>query len=117
MVSNQNGVKCQNKMLRVLIYHSLVILFAVPVRRIRIGLLEVRQEVKAYRILLQKNLKIMGSSDATHTAVHELDDDFASFPLDLMEGFNALEEKLADPSSQEQLVCDFFLSMLCMCFF
>ena len=50
----------------------------------------------------------MGSSDATQAVVHELNDDFPSFPLDSMEGFDALEEKLSDLSCQEQLVCDFF---------
>ena len=58
----------------------------------------------------------MGSSDATHAAVDELHDGFASFLLDSVEGFNAFEEKLADPSSQEQLVGDFFLSILHTCF-
>ena len=78
---------------------------------------EVRQGVKANRILLQKVLEIMGSSDATHAVVDELDDDFASFPLDSVECFNALEERLADPSSQEQYWYVIFLSMLCVCFF
>ena len=34
---------------------------------------------------------------------YELDQDFASFPLNSLEDFDKLERKLEDPSAQEQL--------------
>ena len=69
-----------------------------------IGLLEIRQEVRANRILLEKIVSALSTKEFSSDLIYELDQDFAFFPLNSMEDFDELEKKFKDPSAQEQLV-------------
>ena len=66
--------------------------------------LEIRQEVWANSILLEKIVNSLSTKEFSSDLIYKLDQDCASFPLNSLEDFDELERKLEDPSAQEQLL-------------
>ena len=70
----------------------------------RIGMVEVRQEIRANRAILERMYQMMQNRSESEVIVEEPPEGLPSLPVNSLEEFKELEEFLAPSAVQKQMV-------------